>query len=65
MKVVQTLEDSNELQNSILSTQRQSLAQQEKLLESSSMLGQALDTSKSNVKEMLEEFRYILLLTGQ
>ena len=62
IKVVQTLEDTNELQDSILEAQRKSLAQQERLLESSSQLGLALDMSKDNVKDMLEEFRYISLL---
>jgi hypothetical protein len=58
MKVVQTLEDTNELQDAILEAQRKSLFQQERLLESSSQLGIALDMSKDNVKDMLEEFRY-------
>lgn len=58
MKVVQTLEDTNELQDAILEAQRKSLFQQEQLLESSSQLGIALDMSKDNVKDMLEEFRY-------
>ena len=57
MKVVQTLEDTNELQDAILEAQRKSLSQQERLLESSSQLGIALDLSKDNVKDMLEEFR--------
>ncbi len=57
MKVVQTLEDTNELQDAILEAQRKSLSQQERLLESSSQLGIALDMSKDNVKDMLEEFR--------
>ena len=60
IKVVQTLEDTNELQDSILEAQRKSLAQQEHLLESSSQLGLALDMSKDNVKDMLEEFRFSL-----
>ena len=59
-KVVQTLEDTKELQDSILEAQRKSLAQQEHLLESSSQLGLALDMSKDNVKDMLEEFRFSL-----
>ena len=59
IKVVQTLEDTNELQSSILEAQRKSLAQQERLLESSSQLGLALDMSKDNVKDMLEEFRFV------
>jgi len=46
-RVVKTLEDTNELQDYILEAQKKSLAQQERLLESSSLLGQALDTSKS------------------
>lgn len=54
---MQTLEDTNELQDAILEAQRKSLAQQERLLESSSQLGLALDMSKDNVKDMLEEFR--------
>jgi hypothetical protein len=58
MKVVQTLEDTNELQDAILEAQRKSLFQQERLLESSSQLGIALDMSKDNVKDMLVEFRY-------
>lgn len=57
IKVVQTLEDTNELQDAILEAQRKSLAQQERLLESSSQLGLALDMSKDNVKDMLDEFR--------
>ena len=57
MKVVQTLEDSNELQDHILDAQRKSLLQQEQLLQSSSLLSQTLDISKDNVKEMLDEFR--------
>ena len=58
VKVIQTLENSNELQNSILDKQIHSLSQQEKLLESSSLLGQALDMSENKVKNMLEEFRF-------
>jgi hypothetical protein len=54
---VQTLEDTNQLQDSILDAQRKSLAQQEQLLQSSSMLSQALDGSKEDVRDMLEEFR--------
>ena len=63
MKVVQTLEDTNELQDAILEAQRKSLFQQERLLESSSQLGIALDMSKDNVKDMLEEFRYIYTIS--
>ena len=58
LKVVQTLEDTNQLQDSILEAQKKSLAQQEQLLQSSSMLSQALDGSKEDVRDMLEEFRY-------
>lgn len=67
MKVVQTLEDTNELQNAILESQKKSLIQQQQLLESSSQLGVALDMSKENVKDMLAEFRYVLfsLLHGR
>ncbi|KZS17213.1 Uncharacterized protein APZ42_016809 [Daphnia magna] len=57
IKVVKTLEDTNELQDAILEAQRKSLFQQERLLESSSQLGIALDMSKDNVKDMLDEFR--------
>lgn len=62
IKVVQTLEDTNELQDAILEAQRKSLIQQERLLESSSQLGLALDLSKDNVKDMLEEFRLVFIM---
>ncbi len=55
--MVHTLEDTNQLQDSILAAQRKSLEQQELLLQSSSILSLALDGSKEDVRGMLEEFR--------
>lgn len=56
-KVVQTLQDTNHLQDSILAAQKKSLEQQQLLLQSSSALTSALDDSKEDVRGMLEEFR--------
>jgi len=60
-RVVKTLEDTNEMQDSILAASNKVIAQQDRLLESSSLLGQALDNSKDSVRHMLEEFRYVLV----
>ena len=57
-RVVKTLEDTNQMQDSILAASNKVIAQQDRLLESSSLLGQALDSSKDSVKNMLDEFRY-------
>lgn len=57
-RVVKTLEDTNQMQDSILAASNKVIAQQDRLLESSSLLGQALDNSKDSVKNMLDEFRY-------
>jgi len=56
-KVAESIEDSSRLQDTILSNQQVSLDYQRQLVENGTYLSQAIEASKSNVKDMMEEFR--------
>ena len=56
-KVAREMEESHHIQKEIALAQQDSLHYQRQLAEKGSFLSQAIETSKVNVKDMLEEFR--------
>jgi len=56
-KVAREMEESHHIQKEIALAQQDSLQYQRQLAEKGSFLSQAIETSKGNVKDMLEEFR--------
>lgn len=56
-KVSESIEDSSRLQDTILTNQQVSLDYQRQLVENGTYLSKAIEASKSNVKDMMEEFR--------
>merc|ERR1719445_1635345 len=56
-ETVQRLEASHELQQDIAAGQKISLEYQRQLVENGSVLSQAIESSRGNVKEMMEEFK--------
>jgi len=56
-KAVEALEESQQLQEEIAEGQRESLEYQRKLVENGSYLSQAIEASRGNVQEMMEEFK--------
>merc|ERR1719470_712901 len=56
-KVARAMEESQHIQKEIALAQQDSLQYQRQLAEKGSFLSQAIETSKGNVKDMLEEFR--------
>jgi len=56
-KVAMEMEESHHLQKEIALAQQDSLLYQKQLVEKGTFLNQALEASKGNVKDMLEEFR--------
>jgi hypothetical protein len=55
--VSESLAESQKLQETIVMGQQQSLEYQKQLIENGSYLSRAIEASKGNVKEMLEEFK--------
>ena len=56
-QVSRSMQESNKLQDRILQGQHLTMEYQRKLIENGSMLSQALEMSKDNVKQMLAEFK--------
>ena len=56
-KVAMEMEESHSLQKEIAIGQQDSLEYQRQLAENGSVLSQAIEASKGNVRDMLEEFR--------
>ena len=52
------MEESHKLQDKILLGQQVTMEYQQQLIENGSVLSQALEVSKDNVKEMLAEFKH-------
>jgi len=56
-KVSRSIADSSRLQEDIIEKQQETLDYQRQLVENGSFLSQAIEVSKTNVKDMLDEFR--------
>ena len=59
-KVAQTIANWSELQTTILDNQVTTLEYQKQIMANGSALNIALETSKENARQMMEEFRGIL-----